>query len=156
MLACVCRVFIRVAGRTRERRRTYGNLKVDELLGECAHLVAEAERVLAGCLGGKGKVALALLFALHNDLAHGAFDNVVNVKRATGLHLLVCIKNRQPSSMQSPPSCRPRLATYGKVKGNLVVGVLGAGKEARLFVRLQAVRQRRGHDIAREEGDRRR
>jgi hypothetical protein len=66
---------------------TYGNLEIDKLFGKCAHLVAEAKRVLANLLRCKSKIALALLFALHNDLALGSLDNVVNIKRTAGLNL---------------------------------------------------------------------
>lgn len=69
----------------------YRNLNVDKLLGKGAHLVAEAERVVAGLLGRKGKVALALLFARHDDLVVRGRDFVVDIERATGLDLIIAL-----------------------------------------------------------------
>src|SRR5699024_8260371 len=67
------------------RRATNRNVKVDVFLGKRAHLVVEAERVLAGLLGRKDKVAAPLLFALENDLATRALDDVVDIKRTARL-----------------------------------------------------------------------
>ena len=73
--------------RDKRKKETYGNLEIDKLFGKCAHLVAEAKRVLANLLRRKSKVALALLFALQDDLVLGSLDKVVNIKRAAGLDL---------------------------------------------------------------------
>lgn len=66
---------------------THGNLEVDKLLGECAHLVVEAERVVANLVRSEDKVTLALLLAVQNDLLVRGRDGVVDIKRATGLDL---------------------------------------------------------------------
>lgn len=57
-----------------------GDLKVDKLLGEGAHLVVEAERVCAGLLSGEDEIALAFLLGLEDDLAAGGFDDVVDIE----------------------------------------------------------------------------
>ena len=62
--------------RTRRLQKTYGNLEIYHLLCECAHLVAEAEAVLAHVIGREDKVALALLVAVENKLV-GRTDNLV-------------------------------------------------------------------------------
>lgn len=54
--------------------RTYRNLKVDHLLGECAHLVVEAEAVLARVVRREDEVALSLFYAIENDLVCGSND----------------------------------------------------------------------------------
>ncbi len=63
------------------------NLKVDKLLGVGAHLVVEAELVLAGVPRREDKVALPLLLAVHDVPPIGARDAVVDVEGAAGLHL---------------------------------------------------------------------
>jgi hypothetical protein len=112
---------------------SYRNLKVDKLLGVGAHLVVEAKLVLAHLLGGKDKVALPLLLALHDESVVGARHFVVDVEGAAGLD--------------------------GKVKGNLFVLVLGQGVEAGLLVGIELVGQggcrglggHQGPEAAREE-----
>jgi len=115
-----------------KKKGTYGNLEIDKLFGKCAHLVAEAKRVLANLLRRKSKVALALLFALQDDLVLGSLDKVVNIKRAAGLDLDSASVCRVPWRFSRSLSN----STYCKVESNLVVGVLAAGVEARLLVRL--------------------
>lgn len=66
---------------------TYGNLKVHHLLGECRHLVVEAELVFADALGCEDEVALALLVAVQDDLAAGRGHGEVNIEGAAGLDL---------------------------------------------------------------------
>lgn len=67
---------------------TYRNLKVDVLVGVRAHLVVEAELVLADLVGREDKVALALVEALEQDLAVGVSDLVVDVKGPARLDLI--------------------------------------------------------------------
>lgn len=64
---------------------TYSDFKINELLSKSAHLVVEAETVLADLVGCEYKVALALLCAVEDDLLLAAIgartDNrVVDVK----------------------------------------------------------------------------
>ena len=66
---------------------TNRNLEVNKLLGECAHLIVEAERVVADPSSSKDKVALTLLLAREDDLAAGALDNVVDIERTARLNL---------------------------------------------------------------------
>lgn len=63
------------------------DLEIDKLLGEGTHLVIEAERVIADNVGGEDKVSLSLLLTVHDDLAIGTLNNVVDVKRTTRLDL---------------------------------------------------------------------
>lgn len=76
-----------VLSATRYAAATDRNLKVHKLLGKCAHLVVEAERVVADLLRREDKVALSLLFALQDDLSARALDSVVDIERATRLNL---------------------------------------------------------------------
>lgn len=69
------------------RGLSYRNLKVDVLVGIRAHLIVEAELVLARLVGREDKVALALVETLEEDLAVGVGDLVVDVERATRLDL---------------------------------------------------------------------
>jgi hypothetical protein len=64
-----------------------GNLKVDILLGKGAHLVVKAERVVTNHVGREDKVALPLLLAVHDDLAIGTLNNVVDIERTSRLDL---------------------------------------------------------------------
>lgn len=80
------------------------DLKVDKLVGVGAHLVVEAEAVLADLVGGKDKVALSLLLTVEDVLSTRAGDLVVDVKGSSRLH--------------------------GKVKGDLLALGLGLGEEA--------------------------
>lgn len=66
---------------------TNGDLEVHELLSGGAHLVAEAELVVAHSVGSKDKVSLPLLLALQNDLVAGADDRIVDIERPAGLDL---------------------------------------------------------------------
>lgn len=63
------------------------DLKVDELLGERGHVVAEAEAILADLVGGEDKVALSLLDTIEDDLVVRSGHLVVNIERTSGLHL---------------------------------------------------------------------
>lgn len=103
--------------------RTYGDFKVHELLCKCAHLVVEAEAVLADLVGCEHKVALALLRAIEDDLLWAAIgaraDNrVIDVERAARLH--------------------------GEVERDLSPLVFHVCEEAGLLVRIEAVGERRG------------
>jgi hypothetical protein len=107
------------------RESTYGNLKIDQLLSKCAHLVVEAEPVLADLVGREYKVALALLGTVEDDLlvstvASGPDDRVVDIKRSTRL--------------------------YSEIKCDLGALVVDVGEEACFLVRLQAVGQGGGVD----------
>lgn len=64
-----------------------GDLEIDEFLGECAHLVIEAERICALFLSGEDEVALTLLLGLEDDLAARGLDDVVDIECTTGLDL---------------------------------------------------------------------
>lgn len=75
---------------------SYGNLKVDEFVGEGAHLVVEAELVLANDVGVEDKVALALLLAIEDDLLVRAGDNVIDIERTTGLDLVSTVSRLWP------------------------------------------------------------
>ncbi len=66
---------------------TYANLEVDVFVRVRAHLVAEAELVLARVGGREDVVALSLVQALEDDLAGGAGHIVVDVERAARLNL---------------------------------------------------------------------
>lgn len=59
------------------------NLKVDELVGDGAHLVVEAELVVTDLVAGEDEVALALLLALGDDLARRGVDLEVDIERAS-------------------------------------------------------------------------
>jgi hypothetical protein len=63
------------------------NLKVDKLLCKGAHLVVEAELILAWFVGGKDEVALSLPLAVHDVFAIRASNLVVDIERSSGLHL---------------------------------------------------------------------
>jgi hypothetical protein len=65
----------------------YGDFKIHHLLRKRAHLVVEAEAVLADIIGRKNKVSLPLLGAVEYDLVRGANDAVVHVEGAARLHL---------------------------------------------------------------------
>ena len=127
------------------RRATNRNVKVDVFLGKRAHLVVEAERVLAGLLGRKDKVAAPLLFALENDLATRALDDVVDIKRTARLDL-------QWESVMARRNCAVD-STHRKVESNLLVVLLGVRGESGLLVGRQLVRQRRGRDIGDHAGN---
>ena len=57
------------------------NLEVDEFLGERAHLVVEAELVLARHSRGEDKVSLPLLLSLQNYLAEWPSHLIVDIER---------------------------------------------------------------------------
>lgn len=69
------------------RAGTYGDLEIDHLLGESAHLIVEAEAVFAHVKRCEDKIALSLLGAVENDFVCGADNRVVDIERASGLHL---------------------------------------------------------------------
>jgi hypothetical protein len=97
---------------------SYGNLKVHKLLGERAHLVVEAEAVLAHLVGREDEIALALLHPVEDDLLRpaigpGAHHGVINVERAAGLD--------------------------GEVERDLGALDIYVGEEARLLVCIEAV-----------------
>ena len=118
------------------RIQAYGNLKVNHLLRVCAHVVVEAELVLADLVGGEDKVALALLLALHDGLGAGASHIIVDIERAAGLNL-----RGQVVSKKSGSENANGYVPYSKVKGNLLGLVLGHGVEARFLVRSELVCQ---------------
>jgi hypothetical protein len=68
-------------------RDTYGNLKVDNFLSKCAHLVVEAEAVLARLVGREDKIALPLLGAVQYDPLLGPNNRIVDIERAARLDL---------------------------------------------------------------------
>src|SRR3569833_1421660 len=69
------------------RLATYSNLEVDVFIRIRAHLVAEAELILADVVGTEDEVALSLILTIQNDLARGAGNLVIDIERASGLHL---------------------------------------------------------------------
>ena len=71
----------------RTHSSTYGNLKVDDFVRVGAHVVVEAELVVADLLGGEDEVTLALLGAIEDDLLLRPRHFVVEIERASGLHL---------------------------------------------------------------------
>lgn len=66
---------------------THRDLEIDKLVGDGAHLVVEAERVVTDLIAGEDKVALALLLALCDYLARRGGDLKVDIERASGLYL---------------------------------------------------------------------
>lgn len=66
---------------------THGNLDINDLVDKGAEGVVEAERVRSGHLSCEDKVTLSLLLSSHDDLVVGALDGVIDIERATGLHL---------------------------------------------------------------------
>ena len=69
---------------------TYGDLEIDHLLGESAHLIVEAEAVFAHVKRCEDEIALSLLGSVENDFVCGADNRVVDIERASGLHLFAC------------------------------------------------------------------
>lgn len=65
----------------------YRDLEINHLLNPCTHLVVEAEPVFALFLSCEDEVALALFRALHYRSFIGTDDAVINIERATRLHL---------------------------------------------------------------------
>jgi hypothetical protein len=80
-------LMVRVACISNRIQGSYGNLKVHHLLGECRHLVVEAELVLANALRCEDEVALALLGTVQDDLAAGRGHGEVDIEGAAGLDL---------------------------------------------------------------------
>ena len=68
-------------------RGTYRDLKVHELLCPGAHLVVEAEPVLADIIRREHKITLLLLLALQNDTFLRSHDFVIDIEGSTGLNL---------------------------------------------------------------------
>jgi hypothetical protein len=77
------------SGRCNIKVLTYRNLKIHHLLRKSAHLIIEAEPILAHIIRRKHKVALSLLCAVEDDLVRGARDRVVYVEGAAGLDLFI-------------------------------------------------------------------
>lgn len=107
---------------------TDSNLEVDVFLSEGAHLVVEAEGVFADLVCGKDEVALSLLLAVHNNLAIGAFNNVVDIERTTGLdlHQLFSLEVSDLHIGKGP---------YSKVECDLLRLLFRGGVKASLLVR---------------------
>lgn len=59
---------------------TYSDFEIDKLVGDSAHLVVEAERVVTDVVASEDKVSLALLLAIRNDLARGPGDLEIDIK----------------------------------------------------------------------------
>jgi hypothetical protein len=68
---------------------TYGDFKVDHLLGESGHLVVEAEGVFAVALRSEDVVALSLLCSIQDDLAARRSHGVVDIEGAARLNLMI-------------------------------------------------------------------
>ena len=75
---------------------TYGDLEIDHLLGKRAHLIVEAEAVFAHVKRCEDKIALSLLGAVEDDFVCGADNRVVDIERASRLHLFTCLSARLP------------------------------------------------------------
>lgn len=76
---------------TRKRRGAYGDFKVDQLLCESAHLVVEAEAVLADFIGCEDEVTLSFLGSVEDDfllpaIGSWADNRIINVERTTSLN----------------------------------------------------------------------
>lgn len=72
----------RLCGRDRSRLALDHDVKVDHLFGEGAHVVREAERVLARLLGGEDVVALSFALAVDHDHVGRVRHGPVNVERS--------------------------------------------------------------------------
>lgn len=66
---------------------TNSNLEVYKLVRDGAHLVVEAERVVANIVAREDKVSLSLLLSIYNDLARGACDLEVDIEGTSRLDL---------------------------------------------------------------------
>jgi hypothetical protein len=97
---------------------THSNLKIHHLLRKSAHLVIEAEPILAGHSRRKHEVALSFFGTVQYNLLVRADDRVVDVEGAAGLD--------------------------SEVKSNLRSLFPRVGEEARPLMSLQFIRQRRG------------
>ena len=73
--------------RNKKKGATYSNFKVDQLLCKCAHLVVEAESVFPSLLCCEDGVELPLLAVLHDGLAIGSRNCVVDIEGAARLDL---------------------------------------------------------------------
>lgn len=129
-----------------QTQQTNGNLEINKLLGECAHLVVEAERVLANLVRREDEVALTLLFAVQDDLLVGGLHNIVDIERTTGLHL------DEKSARSAVPTLHSEEA-HGEVEGDLFALLFGGGEEARVLVGADLVGQCRGGNIGDETGE---
>lgn len=120
LLVC-CRaysLFRQAHGRAQSTDSTYSDLEINKLLGECAHLVVEAEAVLADLVGSEDEVALSFLRSVKDDLLLAAIgtwahDRVIDVERTARLN--------------------------GEVERDLGALVLYVGEEAGLLVCIEAV-----------------
>ena len=70
-----------------EHKVTYRNLKIHIFLSKSAHIVVEAEGIVANQVGCKDEVSLAFFLAIKNDFASRPFHNVVDIERAPRLDL---------------------------------------------------------------------
>lgn len=68
-------------------KQTYSDLKIDNFIGDGAHLIIEAEAVFADFVSREDKVALSLFVAFHDPFLVRAVDAVVDVEGAAGLDL---------------------------------------------------------------------
>lgn len=59
---------------------TDSNLKVDKLVCDSAHLIVEAERVVANIVAGEDKVSLALLLPVNDNLADWACNLEIDIE----------------------------------------------------------------------------
>lgn len=130
---------------------TNSDVEVDVFLRKCAHLVAEAEGVVAHYLCGKGEITLALLFTRQDNLAVRVGDFVVNVKRTTGLDLnltaISTLLSRNPYGASLSAWC-----AYGKVECNLLLVVFGVCVEASSLVCFDSVCEGCGDCLGAEQG----
>lgn len=87
VICLVPRILVRVGDGEGEGRAAYRDFEVNHLVRDGAHLVVEAEAVLARLVRSEDKVALALVRAVEDGLVVGADDRVVDVEGAAGLDL---------------------------------------------------------------------
>ena len=63
------------------------DVEIDELLGERAHVILEAEGVFADMVGSEDVVTLALAYAVEENLVVGILHLVVDIEGASSLDL---------------------------------------------------------------------
>lgn len=134
----------------RDLEDAHRNLEVDEFLRKCTHFIVEAELVFANLVCGEDKVSLPLLLAVHDILAVRSSNLIIDIEGTAGLHLATHSKHKAGRG-HTWRHCQVE-CTYCKVKSDLLALGLGRSVEARLFVRLNFVRQCRGRHTSGQTG----
>ena len=65
----------------------YGDVEVDQFLGQRRHIIFEAEGVFADMVGSEDVVTLALAYAVEENLVVGILHLVVDIEGASSLDL---------------------------------------------------------------------